>query len=66
MGRGNLGKNGIVDDPQLREQALLRVSECAQNHAMTVCGTAVSPIEGTFGNVEYLLYLRTGQVRAAQ
>lgn len=66
VGRGNLGKNGIVDDPQLREQALLRVSECAQNHAMTVCGTAVSPIEGTFGNVEYLLYLRTGQVRAAQ
>ena len=66
VGRGNLGKNGIVDDPQLREQALLRVSECAQNHAMTVCGMAVSPIEGTFGNVEYLLYLRTGQVRTAQ
>ena len=66
VGRGNLGKNGIVDDPQLREQALLRVSECAQNHAMTGCGTAVSPIEGTFGNVEYLLYLRTGQVRTAQ
>ncbi len=66
VGRGNLSKNGVVDNPQLREQALLRVSECAQNHAMTVCGTAVSPIEGTFGNVEYLLYLRTGQVRAAQ
>lgn len=64
VGRGNLGKNGIVDDPQLREQALLRVIECAQDHAMSVCGTSVSPIEGTFGNVEYLLYLRTGQARA--
>lgn len=64
VGRGNLGKNGIVDDPQLREQALLRVIECAQDHAMSVCGTSVSPIEGTFGNVEYLLYLRTGQACA--
>lgn len=61
VGRGNLGKNGIVDDPQLRDRAVARVTACAQAQGLTIVGTTVSPIEGTFGNVEYLLYARAGQ-----
>ncbi|MEJ5921853.1 TlyA family RNA methyltransferase [Bifidobacterium thermophilum] len=61
VGRGNLGKNGIVGDQQLREHAVQRVVACAREHGLTVIGTAPSPIEGTFGNVEYLLYARAGR-----
>lgn len=57
VGRGNLGKNGIVENEELRQQALHKVIDCAQSHDLRVCGTADSPIEGTHGNHEYLLWL---------
>lgn len=56
VGRSGLGKHGIVEDPALREQALHGVVECARAHGLKVIGTAPSPIEGTHGNAEYLLY----------
>ncbi|PJM76441.1 TlyA family RNA methyltransferase [Bifidobacterium felsineum] len=56
VGRAGLGKNGIVEDPSLREQALDRVVNCANQHDLEVRATADSPIEGTHGNAEYLLY----------
>jgi len=59
--KGRLGKNGIVTDPSLREQALERVERCAREHGLQVVASAPSPIEGTHGNAEYLLYLRMSQ-----
>ncbi|WP_169241022.1 TlyA family RNA methyltransferase [Bifidobacterium olomucense] len=56
VGREGLGKNGIVEDRTLREQALADVVECAQQHGLDVQSTADSPIAGTHGNAEYLLY----------
>lgn len=56
VGREGLGKNGIVEDAFLREQALAKVVSCAGEHGMDVRATAPSPIEGTHGNAEYLLY----------
>lgn len=56
VGRHGLGKHGIVDDPILRKQTLDDVVACAQQHGLHVVGTADSPIEGTHGNMEYLLY----------
>ncbi|KAB7788633.1 TlyA family RNA methyltransferase [Bifidobacterium cebidarum] len=56
VGRTGLGKNGIVEDPSLRQQALDRVVDCANQHDLEVRATADSPIEGTHGNAEYLLY----------
>lgn len=58
VGKGNLGKNGIVVDEQLRKQALQSVVSCAQEYNLSVLATAQSPIEGTHGNKEYLLYAR--------
>ena len=57
VGRGNLGKNGIVENEELRQQALHKVIDCAQSHGLQVRGTADSPIEGAHGNHEYLLWL---------
>ncbi|WP_427897922.1 TlyA family RNA methyltransferase [Gardnerella pickettii] len=58
VGKGNLGKRGIVTDKNLRLKALENVKECAKNNCLSVIATRESPIEGTHGNVEYLLYAR--------
>ena len=56
VGKGNLGKNGIVESEELREQALRNVIACAKSNGLDVRATGPSPIEGMHGNVEYLLY----------
>lgn len=56
VGRTHLNRNGIVDDPNVREQALHTVTQCAAEHGLAIQATCVSPIEGTHGNVEFLLY----------
>ncbi len=56
VGKGNLGRNGIVESEALRRQALEMVVACAKSNGLDVRATGRSPIEGTHGNVEYLLY----------
>jgi 23S rRNA (cytidine1920-2'-O)/16S rRNA (cytidine1409-2'-O)-methyltransferase len=56
VGRSGLGKKGIVENEVLRRQALANVVDCAGRHGLTVVATADSPIAGTHGNQEYLLY----------
>lgn len=56
VGRAHLNRNGIVEDQAIREQALHDVMRCATEHGLAVQSTCVSPIEGTYGNVEFLLY----------
>lgn len=58
VGKGNLGKGGIVTDENLRIKALETVTDCAKNNGFQVVSTHESPIEGTHGNIEYLLYAR--------
>ena len=55
-GRKALSKKGLVRDPKDREEAVRNVTECAKALGFSVKGTAVSPIEGGDGNIEYLLY----------
>ncbi|OZG68921.1 TlyA family RNA methyltransferase [Bifidobacterium eulemuris] len=54
--RSSLGKNGVVDDPAARRAALDRVTRRAQEVGLRVVSWTDSPIEGTHGNHEYLLY----------
>ena len=58
VGRNHLGHHGVVVDEGSRARALRGVVDCANDHGMEVLGTAVSPIRGESGNVEYLLYAR--------
>lgn len=58
VGREGLGKHGIVTDPAKRRAALDHVVECARACDLHVVATSPSPIEGTHGNLEYLLYAR--------
>ena len=58
VGRSGLDRHGVVTDSSLRERALETVKQCAQTNGLVLVATAPSPIEGTHGNSEYLLYAR--------
>ncbi|MBQ4613186.1 MAG: TlyA family RNA methyltransferase [Clostridia bacterium] len=54
-----LGKNGILRDPQTTLPPLLTdIFTAAAENGLTVLGLTVSPIHGTNGNVEYLAHYR--------
>jgi 23S rRNA (cytidine1920-2'-O)/16S rRNA (cytidine1409-2'-O)-methyltransferase len=55
VGRADVGKGGIVRDPALHEAACARVQNAAQAQGLSSVIIA-SPILGTEGNREFLLY----------
>ncbi|MBI5102281.1 MAG: TlyA family RNA methyltransferase [Nitrospirae bacterium] len=57
VGKGQVGKGGIVRDEGLRLRALENVIFGAQELGFTPRGHIVSPITGQKGNIEYLIYL---------
>ncbi|WP_030007091.1 TlyA family RNA methyltransferase [Picosynechococcus sp. NKBG042902] len=59
VGRAQVGKNGVVRDPQAQAQAIFSVLEAAQKLGWHPQGLTYSPITGPAGNVEYLLWLST-------
>jgi 23S rRNA (cytidine1920-2'-O)/16S rRNA (cytidine1409-2'-O)-methyltransferase len=61
-GRGNVGKGGIVRDPEVHKFAVEKVTHCITELNWRVVEVIPSPITGTEGNVEFLLYTRRGQV----
>lgn len=54
-GKGQVGKGGIVRDPAIHEAACLRVEQAVQALGFTTA-LMPSPILGTEGNKEFLLY----------
>jgi 23S rRNA (cytidine1920-2'-O)/16S rRNA (cytidine1409-2'-O)-methyltransferase len=57
-GRGNVGKGGIVRDPEVHQLAVDRVADCVRSLGWEVVETIPSPITGAEGNREFLLYAR--------
>ena len=59
VGRGQVGKGGVVRDQSLREEAVEGVCSAARAQGFEVSGTMESPVAGAKkGNVEYLVHLR--------
>jgi 23S rRNA (cytidine1920-2'-O)/16S rRNA (cytidine1409-2'-O)-methyltransferase len=56
-GKGRVGKGGVVRDPALHREILLRVLGWAAGHSWAVAGLIRSPITGPKGNVEFLALL---------
>ncbi len=56
VGKGQVGKGGIVRDEAARAAAVEKVRTSFQNAGLEVKGIIPSPITGQDGNVEYLLY----------
>ena len=58
VGKGEVGKGGVVRDEAKRLAALEAVAEASRGLGFEVLGHAESPIEGPAGNREWLLGLR--------
>jgi len=59
VGRGEVGKGGIVRDPHKHKEVVGRINEFALENGLKVCGLIDSPILGAEGNKEFLaLYER--------
>ena len=58
VGKGQVGKGGIVRDPQLQSEAVEKVSRAAESSGFRVQGSVESPITGAEGNREFFLWLR--------
>lgn len=59
VGRENLGKNGVVRDPDLHASAVHAVTLSAWELGWGTQALAPSPLPGPAGNVEYFCWLRT-------
>ena len=60
VGKGDVGKGGIVRDDARRAAAVDGVVAFARSIGFDVKGVIESPIKGAEGNVEYLMYAATG------
>jgi 23S rRNA (cytidine1920-2'-O)/16S rRNA (cytidine1409-2'-O)-methyltransferase len=58
VGKGEVGKGGVVRDDARRRAALEAVEAAARDLGFEVLGHVESPIEGPAGNREWLLALR--------
>ena len=54
VGRGEVGKGGIVRDPEQRARVIEEVNAAAKELGLDVRGVIESPIQGADGNVEFL------------
>ncbi|ETX07861.1 TlyA family RNA methyltransferase [Candidatus Entotheonella palauensis] len=65
VGKGQVGKGGVVRDPKLHYQALLDVLTAAQACGLGVRGGIVSPLLGPKGNREFLAHYGLGATARA-
>lgn len=54
-GRGEIGKGGVVRDPQVHDRVCAEAKTFVQSSGWTVLGITPSPITGPEGNIEFLL-----------
>ena len=56
-GRGNVGKKGVVRDPEIHKTVIREVAAYSRSLGFVPAGLTFSPIKGPEGNIEYLIYL---------
>jgi len=59
-GKGQVGKGGVVRDPEVHRRVLHEVLSAAQGTGYSVRGVIASPLRGPAGNVEFLAWLAVG------
>ena len=56
-GRGNVGKKGVVRDPEVHRQVIRAVAAYSRDIGFWPAGLTFSPVKGPEGNIEYLVRL---------
>jgi 23S rRNA (cytidine1920-2'-O)/16S rRNA (cytidine1409-2'-O)-methyltransferase len=54
-GRAEVGKGGVVRDPEVHERVCVEANDWIETQGWTVLGITPSPITGPEGNIEFLL-----------
>ena len=57
-GRGQVGKGGVVRDPEVHKDVVKKVLSLAKDNGFGLLGLTYSPIKGPKGNIEYLMYIK--------
>jgi 23S rRNA (cytidine1920-2'-O)/16S rRNA (cytidine1409-2'-O)-methyltransferase len=60
VGRERVGAGGVVREPALRAEAVLKVARAAYGLGLGTAAVVRSPLPGPAGNVEFFLWLRRG------
>ncbi len=63
-GRGNVGKKGVVREPEIHEKVIRKVLDHADDIGFDILHLDFSPIKGPEGNIEYLVHLRKNPEKA--
>jgi 23S rRNA (cytidine1920-2'-O)/16S rRNA (cytidine1409-2'-O)-methyltransferase len=58
VGKGDVGKGGVVKDPEKHRQAVERIAHAARETGFTVAGSIQSPLIGPKGNKEFFIYMK--------
>lgn len=64
-GREQVGKGGVVRNPDVHRDIIVRLAELWDRVGLHMAGLARSPVEGPAGNTEYLAYLEKLPPQAA-
>lgn len=57
-GKDKVGKKGVVKDPAVHQEVLLRCIAVAGRSGLNCVGLSYSPIKGPQGNIEYFIHLK--------
>lgn len=66
VGRGQVGKGGVVRDARRHREVLLRLGRFARARSWTARGVVASPLTGPKGNREFFLHLIPGAALAPE
>ena len=58
VGKGEVGKGGVVRDPALHQKVIERISQFSRELRLTVHGVKESPLLGPKGNKEFFIHLK--------
>jgi 23S rRNA (cytidine1920-2'-O)/16S rRNA (cytidine1409-2'-O)-methyltransferase len=60
VGKGHVGKGGVVRDPAQHAWAIETVATAARDLGFGVAGLTRSPLPGPSGNIEFVMWMRRG------
>lgn len=58
VGREKIGKNGVVENEEYHDEAIKKIISFSKECGYKLVGVEDSPIKGTKGNKEFLIYLK--------
>ena len=56
VGKGEVGKGGVVRDSEKHRRVVEKITTCAEGHGLIPHGVMESPLQGPKGNREFFLY----------